>query len=126
MTDTTATAAPMPTSNPFSDLGQWIEGEITAVGNDIKQFWNTEEPIVVGEIESWGKQLAGIAASELVSVLKAVASGAITSTEQFGQLVTNTYQTAIGTGLALTIADAQTAASQAVTAATTFVAGKTS
>ena len=110
------------TANPITDLEQAVEKKVEGALDAIKQYWNVEEPILVGEVETWFEQLAGIATSALVGVLSAVASGSIKSTEAFGQVVVSTYQNAITTGLGITIVDAQQAAKQVVTSAQAKVA----
>jgi hypothetical protein len=104
------------------EITQFIDQEVAAAKADIQKFWNAEEPIVVSELKTVEAQLASIVTGSLVTVLQGVASGTIKSSEQFGALVTSTYQSAIKAGLAITITDAQTAATQVVSSATAALA----
>lgn len=110
------TPIPPPAQTP--DLAQQVElylaDELAKARADIQAFWSIEEPIVVSELKTVAEQLAGIVTGSLVSVLQAYAAGTIKSGEQFGQLVTTTYQSAVAQGLQITIADAHAAATQAV------------
>lgn len=103
--------------NIITDMEAAIVAAVQADIAAIKQFWNTEEPIIVGELMSAEQQLASIVVKAMVSVLGAVASGTVTSGEAFGKLVTSSYQTAISTGLSVAITDVQAAAAQAYSSA---------
>lgn len=112
----------MSNGNIFADIGAAIEADVQTVVTDIKQFWTTEEPIIVGELKTAAQQLSSIVVAELLAVLQQVSTGAVQSTEAFGTLVTNAYQTAAATGLSVAITDVQQAAAQAYSAAKTAVA----
>lgn len=88
----------------------------------IVDLWNYEAPIFVAELKNLAHELLSIAGDGVVTVLEAVASGSIQSTEALGALITHTYQTAVGRGLAATIADAQAAAKQVAAATAVMVA----
>lgn len=105
----------------FTEIEQAVVSEVQAAEAAIKQWWTTEEPIVVGELKTAAQQLASIVVAGLTTVLEGVANGTVKNTEAFGTLVTNAYQTAISTGLNVGITDVEQAAAQAVASAKTLV-----
>lgn len=113
------------TTNPniFVELETEAKAEVEKVWGDIKQFWATEEPIVVGEIKSWAQQLAGIAAGALGEIAQQVFSGTLSKGESFGALVTSIFQKSEQAALGVSIVDAQTAAKQVTEAAGVKAAG---